>query len=263
MIILPADEAMSATADPMSSHLQLMLGIISEFHTSLNLQEVFNNAVDAVLRITRTKRGYAFLIEQTADGDVELREVAARTTGGTPTNESNDSDYTISQSIIQQVLAGHDSIIIEDAAAQQVDTETIRKFRLKSIVCLPLVTYSPKTGKKQAMGIIYADSLMPTGALPKHCRPTLQMLTQIVTSTVVKWQNYNKMETLFTNYERSLTSLEKDLELVSGQITELQGNGRIDTLSPQEVVGELDTINSRIKTVQTNLNRLHYMRKGV
>ena len=59
---------MISGSDPIAAHLQLTLGIISEFHASLNLQEVFDNALDAVIRLTRTERAYAFLVEVDDDG---------------------------------------------------------------------------------------------------------------------------------------------------------------------------------------------------
>lgn len=246
--------------DPLANHLQLMLGVISEFHTSLNLQEVFNNAVDAVVRLTHTKRGYAFLVEVRADGEMELVEVAARRTGGKALTDEDPSGYTISQSIISQVVSGDEPIVIEDAGAQQVRTDTMRKFKLISVVCLPLVTFNHRTGKKRVMGVIYCDSPMPTGELPKHCRPTLQMLTQILTATIVKWQNYEKMETSFNTFEHSVAALEQDLSVVQKDIEMLQARvsepDGINKISTNEIQSELQTLNARVNTAVTSLGRL-------
>jgi len=246
--------------DPLANHLQLMLGVVSEFHTSLNLQEVFNNAVDAVVRLTHTKRGYAFLVEVSPDGEMELREVAARRTGGKALSDEDSSGYTISQSIISQVVSGDEPIVIEDAGAQQVSTDTMRKFKLLSVVCLPLVTFNHRTGKKRVMGVIYCDSPMPTGELPKHCRPTLQMLTQILTATIVKWQNYEKMESLFKTFEHSVAALEQDLSVVQKDIEMLQArvsepDGILKT-GTDEIHSELQTLNARVGSVVSSLGRL-------
>ncbi|MFM1550515.1 MAG: GAF domain-containing protein [Lentisphaeria bacterium] len=250
--------------DPLANHLQLMLGVISEFHTSLNLQEVFNNAVDAVVRLTHTKRGYAFLVDANPDGEMELREVAARRTGGKALAEEDSSGYTISQSIIAQVVSGDEPIVIEDAGAQQVRTDTMLKFKLISVVCLPLVTFNHRTGKKRVMGVIYCDSPMPTGELPKHCRPTLQMLTQILTATIVKWQNYEKMETLFNTFEHSAAALEQDLVVVQKDIEMLRARGSepdgVNKISTDEMDSELQALNARVNTAVTSLGRLQTSR---
>jgi hypothetical protein len=255
-----ADAREVPRVDPLANHLQLMLGVISEFHTSLNLQEVFNNAVDAVVRLTHTKRGYAFLVDVRAGGEMELVEVAARRTGGKALADEDPSGYTISQSIISQVVSGDEPIVIEDAGAQQVRTDTMLKFKLISVVCLPLVTFNHRTGKKRVMGVIYCDSPMPTGELPKHCRPTLQMLTQILTATIVKWQNYEKMETLFNTFEHSAAALEQDLATVQKDIEMLQARvsepDGINKISTDEIHAELQTLNARVNTAVTSLGRL-------
>lgn len=250
--------------DPLAASLQLTLGIISEFHASLNIQEVLDNALDAVLRVTRTKRAYAFMVDYDDEGDAELREVAARCSGGKPVRDEDREGYTISQSMIERVLSGSDAVMIEDAGAEQVDTETIRRFKLKSVVCLPLLTYDPHTGRKRVMGVLYADSLMPTGQLPPHCRPTLHMLTQIVTSTIVKWQNYTNMQEQFANYQRSVHVLSKDLEVCGEQVQALQAQMAqrrgFNQMSRDELAFELDAVCSRLGTVQASLQRLQYLR---
>ncbi len=265
--IKPTNEKVTKIPDPLASQLQLMLGIISEFHASLNLQDVLDNAIDAVLRLTRTKRGYCFMVDETPDGALELREVGARQSGGKQLKEDGGEQYSISQSIIQQVLSGSSSVIVEDALAQNINTDTIRKFKLKSIVCLPLVTYNQRTGQKQTMGIIYADSLMPTGELPKHSRSTLQMLADIITSTVVKWQNYEKMERLFNDHQRSVGGIEADLKTVNDQLGYLQEKiaqpEQFNKITKKEINLELNAIESRIQSAWTSLQRLEMNPTGI
>lgn len=260
----PSGEKVTKIPDPTAGQLQLMLGIISEFHASLNLQEVLNNAVDAVLRLTRTRRGYCFMIEESEAGDSELREVASRVAGGKPLQANEEEEgYSISQSIIQQVMEANGSIIIEDAMAQKVNTETIRRFKLKSIVCLPLMTFNQKTGRKHVMGVIYADSPLPTGELPKHCQPTLQMLSEIITSTVVKWQNYDRMDQRFQEFERTLTHLDHNLDSVCSQLQIMQSRvsepEQVKRIAKEEIILELASINARIQATRMDLHRLQFL----
>jgi GAF domain-containing protein len=259
-------EVAGPEASPLAAHLQLSLGIISEFHTSLNLNEVLDNALDAVLRLTRTSRAYAFIIDHADDGSAELTEAASRAASGLPlSGEDTTGDYTISQSVIQQVLSGDGSVFIEDAAEEQVNTETIVRFKLKSIACLPLIAYDYTTGRKQVIGVLYADSFMPSGALPEHCRPTLQMLSQIVAATIAKWQNYGKMEESFTNFDQSVKGISKDLAYCSDQLQELEAKvaeGRgISRVSDKELHLELQAILARLRTVQGQLQRVTLLRR--
>ena len=227
------DEAVKKIPDPLTGQLQLMLGIISEFHASLSLQEVFDNAVDAVLRLTRTKRGYAFKQLSVED----------------------ENAYTISQSTIRNVLKGNGSIFIEDVMASNVNTDTIRKFNLKSIICLPLVTYSKRTGKKHVMGIIYTDSLMPTGKLPKHCKSTLQMLTEIITSTIMKWRNYEQMDKIIKSQNGVLNVVQGDINSINEQLNFIESK-LTDSPDSDEIVAELSAIRGRIQSIGKGLSRL-------
>jgi hypothetical protein len=247
--------------DPLAAHLQLMLGVISEFHASLNLQEVFDNAVDAIMRLTGTKRGYAFLLEEGGGGS-ELREVAARAAGGKALQEDPTEGYTISQSMIQRVMGGNESIIIEDAVAQQAETETMVRFKLKSVVAVPLVTYNYKTGKRSVMGVIYADSLMPTSGLPKHSRPTLQLLAQILTSTIIKWQNFDKMESHFRTIEQSVGALEGDLELTAQSLA-VAAQTLQDPGQASNVARELTQMSTQIEQLRAQAERLQSVRLTV
>lgn len=263
----PSAEKVTKIPDPTAGQLQLMLGIISEFHASLNLQEVLDNAVDAVLRLTRTQRGYCFMIDETESGDAELREVAARKSGGKPMhdgrNEDGDEGYTISQSMIQQVMESSGAIVVEDAMAQNVNTETVRKFKLKSIICVPMMTYNSRSGRKHVMGVIYCDSPNPTGELPKHCLPTLQMLSEIITATVVKWQNYDRMEQRFQDFERTLGQLDLNLDAVCSQIQVMQSRvsepEQVKRIAREEIILELASINARVQAVRMDLHRLQFL----
>ena len=247
--------------------LQLMLAIVSEFHASLSLQEVLDSAVDAVLRITRTHRGYAFFLDVTANGNAELREVAARVASGQPVADSREAGYSISQSIIQQVVNGDGSVVIEDALAQQVSTDTIRKFNLKSLVCVPLVTFSQRTGRRHVMGVIYADSLSPTGPLPHHCRPTLQMLAEMLTATVAKWQTFERMEESFLKYQRSLTGMAQHYSELDEHVRYIQRRvnegDRVKRMSREELTVELDAVAQRLKGLKAEFERLRYLYYGL
>jgi hypothetical protein len=267
--IAPSDERVTKIPDPLAAALQLTLGIISEFHASLNIQELVDNALDAILRLTRTKRAYAFLVEEPDEGEMELREIAARAPGGKALDSQagEEEEEGISHSLVREVLSGSELVIIEDAAAQKVSSDTVSRLKLRTIICAPLVTYDPQTGKKRVMGVLYADSLRPVGELPPHCRPTLQMLVQIIVATINKWQTYTNMQEQFDTFERSVEDLYRDLEVAAGEIHQLEervGEGpAFDQIDREGILFHLNAVDARIQTAQTNLQRLMYMRRRV
>ncbi len=235
-------------AGQVAGQLQLLLGIISEINNANSLQEALNHAVDSVLRLSRTKRGYCFLVEKTDEGTLELHEVAARQSGGKPLPEDGAGEYTISQSMLTQVLAGNGSVMIEDAMNQQIDTNTSRKFKLKSIVCLPLVRQD-EDDTPSVMGVIYADSVMPTGELPEHSKSTLQMLTEILSSTILRWQELEKMRAKISTCEPLLDEIEQQ---ALAAYTELELLRETATESPDE----LATISTKVSVIYQNVRTL-------
>jgi hypothetical protein len=188
-LVHPPSSAGEQEQAQVTSQLQLLIGIISGINTAESIQQALQHAVDAVLRITQTARGYCFMLEETHEGTAELQEVVARRRGNQPLEESGDG-YTISQSFLAEVLAGNGSILIEDAMAQHIDTNTVRRFKLKTIVCLPLMDASSET----VIGVIYADDVMPTAQLPEHTRNSLLMLMESLSTSILKWQQFDRIK---------------------------------------------------------------------
>jgi hypothetical protein len=246
----PPKEEEEDTAGQVASQLQLLLGIISEISNADSLQAALDHAVDSVLRLSRTKRGYCFLVEETAEGTMELHEVAARQSGGKPLPEDGAGEYTISQSMLTQVLAGNGSVMIEDAMNQKIDTNTIRKFKLKSIVCLPLMKRGPD-GNANVMGVVYADSVMPTGELPEHSKSTLQMLTEILSSTILRWQELERARGKVAKIEPVLEEAEKQALAAYTELEVLRESATESTDELASISGKVSAIYQSVRSMKT------------
>ncbi len=159
---------------PMAGRLMLTLGYIKEFQGALSLKDLYNSAIDAVLSVTSMDRGYGFLIEYKQD-QMSLKEITSRKKG----KDFFEKDYTISKSMLKKVIKANGAVIVEDADSKVESTVSIRDFKIKSVVCLPLMLYDKETKKELLRGIIYADKMM-TGKIPDHAKTTLQMLTELV-----------------------------------------------------------------------------------
>ncbi|NQZ59952.1 MAG: hypothetical protein HRT88_21070, partial [Lentisphaeraceae bacterium] len=89
----------TAQMTPMAGRLMLVLGYMKELHGALNLKDLYNSAIDAVLSVTGMDRGYGFLVTNEND-QLKLKEIATRKKG----NEFFEQDYTISKSMLTRVL---------------------------------------------------------------------------------------------------------------------------------------------------------------
>jgi len=134
--------------------------------------------------------------------------------------------------------------------------------QLRSAVCLPLVAFHPRSGRKHVMGLIYADTMMPDTRLPSNVRPTLQMLTQLITSITAKWQKVERMQRGFISCERSLTSMQHDVSDVAGQLDVLlqriEEPARVRRLSKDELRLDLQALKRRLEALDSNLRRLQH-----
>lgn len=253
--------AEDAGGEPLSEQLQLLLGIMAEFFSSPTLQELVDNAVDAVLRLTHLQRGFAFFVDDREGGEIELREVSARVVGGRPMPEADTGQYSISQAVIQRVISSEGMIYLHDAFATNMGQDNSpAPPSLRSVACVPMVTFHPRTGRKHVMGLIYADAVTPICALPENCRPRLQMLAQLITSTVARLQNHERMEHTFISCQRAVRSLDHDLSELNGEVQallrRLDEKDRVNQISREELRLDLEAVQARLQIVQGIVRRL-------
>ena len=235
-----------------SNRLMLLLGYLQELHSSSDIKELLSSSVDAVLKLTGLERGYAFITEKN-DDNLSLEEVVSRKIGGL---DFKGSDYKISKSMLQKVLRGDGSVIIEDVDKTPNPSNSIRGFNIKSLVCLPLNKVDPQTKEKMLLGIIYADKMISTTSLPRNAQSTLQMLTQMVIAnidrcmafqnTVNTCQQYNNY---FSNLADELSTIQGNIDVIAENMSKSKGNESFKSLA-QYLTGEQHKMKAIIENVQ-------------
>jgi hypothetical protein len=157
--------------------LQLMLGIVTEMQLAGSRQEGYDNALDAVTRIAGTPRAVLYLLDE---GEA-LKQVRARSAAGQPLREP--IPHAITRQLLQRIEDGNESVIILDPAATSIQTEHA------AIILVPLRAFDPHSGQRGLMGLIYSESNRPPTRLPRHCRPTLQIVAQTLAAHVGRWES--------------------------------------------------------------------------
>ena len=199
------DESMS----PMAGRLMLILGYMKELQGALNLKELYNSAIDAVLSVTGMDRGYGFLIQYKQD-QMSLKEITSRKKG----QDFFEKDYTISKSMLRKVIKANGAVLIDDADTNVESTVSMRDFKIKSLVCLPLMLYDKESKKDVLRGIIYADKMM-SGRLPEHSRTTLQMLTELIAINIDRCLKYKEMQGTWESYNSFFIDVAQELKILS------------------------------------------------
>ena len=121
-------------------------------NSSLELEEVLRVVMDNIVRLTRAERGFLMLREP--DGQMMTR--LARNWG---MESINDTELTISRTVVQRVIDSGEPIITTNAQEDSrfVGQQSIVAFNLRSILCVPLKV------KNDLIGVIYADNRIRTG----------------------------------------------------------------------------------------------------
>jgi pSer/pThr/pTyr-binding forkhead associated (FHA) protein len=197
-----------------SARLMLMLGYLQELHSSMDIKDLLSNSVDAVLKLTGLDRGYAFITDH-SEGQMSLKEIISRKVGGL---DFFEKDYTISRTMLNKVLQGDGTVIIEDADNNVQATHSMRDFKIKSLVCLPLKTTNQETKEQTLLGVIYADKMMVTTPLPKHIRTSLQVLCQLIVANMDRCQKYREALDTCKQYNSYISNLADEVLTVSGNL---------------------------------------------
>ena len=197
---------------PMAGRLMLILGYMKEFQGALNIKDLYNSAIDAVLSVTGMDRGYGFLIQYKQD-QMSLKEITSRKKG----KDFFEKDYTISKSMLRKVIKANGAVIIDDADTSVESTVSMRDFKIKSLVCLPLMLFDKESKKEVLRGIIYADKMM-TGKMPEHSRTTLQMLTELIAINIDRCIKYKEMQGTWESYNSFFKDVANELTILSENV---------------------------------------------
>ena len=237
--------------NPIASRLMLILGYLQELHASMDVKDLLSNSVDAVLKLTGLDRGYAFIVEY-VDDQMSLKEVISRKIGGL---DFFEKDYTISRSMLTKVMQSNGAVIIEDADTDSLSTNSMRDFKIKSVVCLPLVRKNPENQQMDLLGVIYADKMMATTSLPKHIQSTLQTLSQLIVANLDRCQKFKEAKDMCEQYDEYLKNLSGEIHTIGenlGVISEnMSQTSNVDNFQAlhQYISGEHHKMTSIIRSV--------------
>ena len=165
---------------------------------SLDLPEVLNQVMDAVIELTHAERGFLMLIDPDT-GELDLR--AARNFEHL-TLESRDME--ISRTIIRDVIENGQGVVTTDAkndprfAAQ----ESVILYALRSVLCAPLRV------RDRIAGVVYLDNRAQSGLFTTQ---DLEMLTAFASQAAIAIENAR----LYTQTDQALRERVFELETLS------------------------------------------------
>ena len=202
--------------DNQESRLAALYRVSQSLGRSLNLDEVLNQVMDAIIELTGAERGFLTLIDPTT-GELHLR--AARNMDG---ENLHSEDMEVSRTVIQSVIDSEEGVITTNAQTDPrfAGQESVVFHSLKSILCAPLRS----SGK--IIGVIYVENRAQSGIFTKE---DLDLLNAFATQAAVSIENAR----LYTRTDQALTARVGELETL-GQI-DRELNAELDLTRALEI----------------------------
>jgi signal transduction histidine kinase len=166
--------------------------------TSLDLDDVLTQVMDAVIELTGAERGFLMLIDPDTN-NLDLR--AAR---NIERETLKRKDMEISRTVIKSVVESGEGVVTTDAQSDPrfAGHESVIFFSLKSLLCAPLMA------RGRATGVIYVDNRAQEGLFSTD---DLALLDAFATTAAITIENAR----LYTQTDQALSERIGELETLS------------------------------------------------
>jgi class 3 adenylate cyclase/GAF domain-containing protein len=193
------------------TQLRALAEMSAMINSSLEVDAVLAQAMDVVLTLTDAERGFILLTNETT-GELEYRIVR-----GVEETAAAQGAYEVSRTILNEVLTKGAALLTDNASADPLlqDSETIAKFVLRSVLCVPLVY------KDMILGAVYVDNRYREGVFTER---ELNLLTAFANQTAVAIEN----ALLYTRVQQQLEEISRVNDLL-GDIFASINSGVITT----------------------------------
>ncbi len=176
--------------------LAALYAVSSQLGSSLDLTEVLNQVMDAIIQLTGAERGFLMLVEDSGDG---LKTAVARNVDQTAIDTHQGK---ISRTVVQRAIAAKEGILTNNA--QEDDRfsgqESVVGYQLRSIMCAPL------RARNQILGAVYVDNRLMSGVFKQD---DLDLLITFTNQAAIAIDNAR----LFTQTDQALARRVDELTL--------------------------------------------------
>jgi len=222
------------------ARLAALFKVCRALGSSLELSEVLSETMDSVIQLTGAERGCLVLVNQ------ETNELAFRAARNFQQENLNKNEMEVSRSIIQDVIRSGEGVLTTNA---QVDDrfsthDSITRFALRSVLCLPLRT------RGEVIGVIYIDNKIKSGAFNRDDQKLLEVFAAQAAVAIENARLYTQVDTELAKRVSELETLRHiDKELNTGldfkRVLELTLEWALrSTGSEDGCIGLLDTAGS-------------------
>ena len=178
------------------SRLAILYELSSQLRTSLDLGEVLNQVMDAIIKLTGAERGFLMLFDEVSG---ELQMMAARNVDVTAMDAQS---LQISRTVVEQAARTGKGIITNNAQKDErfAGQKSVVGFQLRSIMCAPLLA------RERPLGAVYVDNRFMTNIFQDE---DLDLLATFANQAAIAIENAR----LFTQTDQALARRVAELSL--------------------------------------------------
>ncbi|MBZ0279241.1 MAG: GAF domain-containing protein [Anaerolineae bacterium] len=200
------------------AQLRALAATSAMINSSLDLDEVLNNAMGEVIKLAGAERGY-FVLKNPETGQVEFR--VARDL--TDTDGRGGTTFQGSNTILNEVLETGEPLLSDNAYKDPrvQDNNSIAQMVLRSVLCVPL------NYKSEVIGAVYVDNRLRAGVFTEREK---SVLVAFANQATVAIENAR----LFMRVQNNLAEI-TELSEVMANVFDSIGSGIITADASDEV----------------------------
>lgn len=189
-------EQVEQSPNSQQARLAALYEVSLQLGASLDLSEVLNQVMDAIIKLTGAERGFLMLFD---DVTGELRAVAAR---NVDQKTINDSSMKISRTVVERATNSGEGILTSNAQEDErfSSQQSVVGYQLRSIMCAPL------RARGRVIGAAYVDNRLFTGVFQQE---DLDLLITFANQAAIAIENAR----LFTQTDQALNRRVEELTI--------------------------------------------------
>lgn len=178
------------------ARLAALYEVSSQLGTSLDLSEVLNQVMDAIIQLTGAERGFMMLYDEVSG---QLRTEAAR---NVDQKKIETQSMQISRTVLKRAATTGESILTNNAQEDERFSaqESVIGFQLRSIMCAPL------RARGRIIGAVYVDNKLFSGVFQDD---DLELLATFANQAAIAIDNAR----LFTQTDQALSRRVEELSI--------------------------------------------------
>jgi signal transduction histidine kinase len=217
--------------DDQQARLAALYEVSRVVGSSLDTDEVLNQVMDAIIKLTGAERGFLMLLDENDELEVKAaRDLAQETL--------SKEEFAFSRSVIRLVAETGEQVVTNNASDDPrfSGKDSVVVHQLRSIQCVPL------RARGSIIGVIYVDNPLRSGVFDED---DLEMLSAFSAQAAVAIENAR----LFTMTDEALARRVEELSMmqeIDRQLNESLDFGKVMDLTLQWAMAVADADNGAI-----------------